>query len=121
MLDDDVDMRESMVDLFSLEGWPCLGVESFEDVVGHTDEVLGARLAILDVNLGAGRRSGVDVYRWLRGQRFPGRVVFLTGHAEQHPLVLEARSVSDTQVLTKPVSAERLLELASPRGAGSRS
>ena len=64
-------------------------------------------LAIIDVNLGAGRPNGLDVLRWLRVHRFGGRIVFMTGHASQFPLVAEARATG-VEVLSKPMTLEQL-------------
>jgi FixJ family two-component response regulator len=63
---------------------------------------------ILDINLGPGEPSGLDVYRWLREQGFAGRIVFLTGHAADHPLVSQAYRLG-AHVLQKPARIQRLL------------
>ena len=112
LVDDDFDLREGIIDLYGAEGFACFGAASFEDVLGQADKILQVRLAILDVNLGAERPSGVEVYRWLRSRDFSGHVVFLTGHAATHPLVEQARSIEGAQVLTKPVTAGKLVDLA---------
>jgi DNA-binding response OmpR family regulator len=62
---------------------------------------------LLDVNLGAGQPSGIDAYRWLREHSFPGRIVFLTGHATTSPEVIAARSHGQT-VLEKPIDIVKL-------------
>ena len=72
---------------------------------------LGCGLALLDINLGAGVPSGLDAYRWLKDNGFPGRTVFLTGHARSHPLVREARELTHVQVLSKPIESAVLLAL----------
>jgi FixJ family two-component response regulator len=112
LVDDDLNLRESIIDLYGTEGLTCLGAASFEDLLGQADKVLQARLAILDVNLGAERPSGVEVYRWLKRRDFSGHVVFLTGHAATHPLVEQARSIEGAEVLTKPITARKLVDLA---------
>jgi len=94
-----------------LSGEHGLGVSTYEDLLGHRDEVLRSRLVILDINLGAGVRSGVDAHRWLRSQGFPGSIVFLTGHARTHPEALEARKLSGVRVLEKPVGVDVLRTL----------
>jgi DNA-binding response OmpR family regulator len=112
LVDDDLDLREGIIDLYAAEGYDCVGVASLDDVLEQADRILQARLAILDVNLGAERPSGVEVYRWLRRNDFAGHVVFLTGHAAAHPLVEQARSIEGAQVLTKPIAAGKLVDLA---------
>jgi FixJ family two-component response regulator len=112
LIDDDLDLREGIIDLYAAEGYDCLGAASFEDLLEHADKILQARLAILDVNLGAERPSGVEVYRWLKRRNFSGQVVFLTGHAAGHPLVEQVHKIEGAQVLTKPIAAEKLVDLA---------
>src|SRR5438552_17890350 len=90
-LDDDADLRSTMVELLELEYHrPCIPIASHSDLVAKSGAILGCGLAILDVNLGPGAPSGVDSYEWLRAHGFHGRVVFLTGHARTHPLVERA-------------------------------
>jgi FixJ family two-component response regulator len=59
------------------------------------------------VNLGAGKPSGLDVLRWLQLRHFAGRIVFMTGHAGQFPLVAEARATG-VDVLSKPITLDEL-------------
>jgi len=68
-------------------------------------------LALIDINLGAGQPSGVEVYRWLRARGFGGRIFFLTGHAMNSPFVAEAVRLGDAQVLSKPIRPDRLIRL----------
>jgi FixJ family two-component response regulator len=109
-LDDDADLREAFVELFATLGERCIAVESVAELIRRGADVLAAKLVILDVNLGPGQPSGVDALEWLRSQGFAGRVVFLTGHADTHPLVREARDRGCT-LLRKPVRFEELEEL----------
>jgi FixJ family two-component response regulator len=74
---------------------------------------MGCALGILDVNLGSDEPSGLDAFAWLRAERFPGRIVFLTGHAATNPLVRRAGEMGDVAVLTKPLQMPKLLELLS--------
>jgi DNA-binding response OmpR family regulator len=108
ILEDDLDARE-ILSLVLREAFSIDSIEaaSFDEMIKGND-VLSCSLAILDVNLGPGQRSGLDAYHWLREQHFPGNVVFLTGHAADHPLVRKARLLGEASVLSKPISLERL-------------
>jgi DNA-binding response OmpR family regulator len=110
LLDDDEDLRSGLEELFVSEGAKCVAVGSLEELMRDSASVLACEIAILDVNLGAGRPSGVDAYRWLRSQSFAGKIVFLTGHARTHPGVAEAYKLG-TKVLEKPVSPDTLVNL----------
>jgi DNA-binding NarL/FixJ family response regulator len=75
--------------------------------LGH--RALAADVAVLDINLGASRPSGIDAYDWLVDQGFEGRILFLTGHARSHPLVARAQHLRRATVIDKPASADTLI------------
>ena len=108
-LDDDEELRPIVVDLMAHFDTTCDAVASMSELQELAGRVgLGHDLAILDINLGAGRPSGIDAYRWLREQGYTGKVEFLTGHARSHPLVDEACRLGDALVHDKPVSIAEL-------------
>jgi FixJ family two-component response regulator len=109
LLDDDEELLDAVASLIEfITQAPCLRMRSLEEVQQARDRVLECRLAILDIALGAGGPSGLDVYRWLVHEGFPGQVVFLTGHASSHPLVKSAAEVANARVVQKPVGLEEL-------------
>jgi DNA-binding NtrC family response regulator len=111
ILDDDHDVRLLMRNVFELLGASqSVTAASVRDMASTADAVLATKLAILDVNLGAGQPSGIDAFRWLQERNYPGKVVFLTGHARSHPLVAEA-AVMGADVLEKPVDLDVLNRL----------
>jgi|tagenome__1003787_1003787.scaffolds.fasta_scaffold17315987_2 DNA-binding NtrC family response regulator len=119
ILEDDDDMRNALVDVVTtLLGWENVAVGSFDELVEHRDEVLGCRLAMLDVNLGAEQPSGVDALDWLREQGFHGDVVFLTGHAQSDPLVQRALEMGIAAVMEKPIGLPQLSALLDERRTG---
>jgi ActR/RegA family two-component response regulator len=112
LLDDDDDLLGALKEGIDDEGgWDCLAAHNLSELQALERRVSECRLAILDINLGAGLPSGLDAYRWLRQQRFSGRVVFLTGHARSHPLVQEAGRVEGATVRQKPLGLDDLIEL----------
>jgi DNA-binding response OmpR family regulator len=115
LVDDDQDLREILSDLFLVEGVrACVVAGSLDDVETRANDSLAANLAILDVNLGDGHPTGVDVCRWLREHGFAAPIVFLTGHAASDPRVLAASQMPGTRVLSKPISIEELSRLVKP-------
>jgi DNA-binding NtrC family response regulator len=109
-LDDDSDLREAMADMLTDLAHEPMTVASVAELKAHEEGALGAKLAILDLNLGLGAPSGVDAYRWLRSRSFAGRVAFLTGHGRSFPVVREATKLGDPTVvnLEKPLSLHDL-------------
>jgi DNA-binding NtrC family response regulator len=109
VVDDDEDLRQALGDVLVEildTGW--LGAGSFDELVGLGDRALACQVAILDVNLGPGRPSGIDAYEWLKSKGFRGRIVFLTGHARSDPLVVEAWRGRSARVYQKPMTLEQL-------------
>jgi DNA-binding response OmpR family regulator len=112
VVDDDADLRDTVCELSSLEGLAeCLGMASLAEVQATRTLVLGCSLAIVDINLGESAPSGIDVYRWLQGAHFMGKIVFLTGYGADHPAVREAMSIAGTRTLIKPISVKELAAL----------
>ena len=108
-------MIDALKDALELmTGWKCLAVRSYDELVQHQAEALGCKVAVLDINLGEGRPSGIEAYRWLKSHAFSGKVFFLTGHARSHPLVVEADRIGAAQVIQKPVDLETFLALIEP-------
>jgi FixJ family two-component response regulator len=111
-LDDDEDLRATFADLVrTIYDRECHGVRSYGDLLDLGDRALRCGVAILDINLGPQVPSGLDAYGWLRKHGFDGRIVFLTGHAASHPLVVEAKRLGDAEVVGKPVSLETLTSM----------
>jgi DNA-binding response OmpR family regulator len=112
IVDDDAELRDTISDVLAAAGVarrvlaPSLG-----EVERQADAALASRLAILDVNLGEGQPTGVEVSRWLRERGFRGAIVFLTGHAATDPRVIAAAAVPNTRIVVKPISFAGLIAL----------
>ena len=108
-VEDNDDLRDVFIELteFTLHR-QCVGARSYDELVALGSRALDCDIAIVDINLGPNRPSGLDAYRWLRGHGHRGRIVFLTGHAATHPLVVEAQRIGDAEVVAKPIEPERL-------------
>ena len=71
-VEDNDDLRELLVELVTVAfERRCVGVGSYEELVALGEEALGCGVAILDINLGPNRPSGIDAYRWLRQKGMP--------------------------------------------------
>jgi DNA-binding NtrC family response regulator len=112
VVDDDEDVRLALGDIadtFCARGW--VGAGSAADVVALGPRASGFGLAIIDVNLGAGEPSGIEVLKLLRDSGFHGKAVFLTGHAQSHPTLERVASVEGVPVLAKPLGLDAVLAL----------
>jgi DNA-binding response OmpR family regulator len=113
IIDDDEDLCSIMSELLLMSGIKaCVVARSYEELEAQRAAALECGIAIVDVNLGPGRKSGLDVYNWLRAEGFGGKIIFLTGHALTHPLVSAAAHTPNTQVLAKPIGISELQRLA---------
>ena len=92
----------------SLPEVECVCVTSMSAVLERAAQVLRTALSILDVNLGPGEPSGVEIYRWLKGQNYCGKIVFLSGHARTDPLVEEAATTSGVDFFQKPLGFDQI-------------
>src|SRR5687768_12560398 len=91
-LDDSQDLRDLISTLLqTMLGVECSCFSSLVELEQHPDEVLHARVAILDINLGPEAPDGVDAFNWLMDHGFSGKVLFFTGHARTNPQVVQAQ------------------------------
>lgn len=109
LVEDDKDLAELMRELLGDVGAQTYVAHSLGEAKAQYTDVLACDLAIVDINLGEGQPSGVDVHAWLRAESFGGEIVFLTGHARSHPLVVAAAATPSTRILAKPIDAATLL------------
>jgi DNA-binding NtrC family response regulator len=80
------------------------------ELKNHSEEVLQAKVAILDVNLGPDAPDGIDAFNWLVEHGFEGKILFLTGHARTNPQLAFAER-NGIKVLEKPLHPDRLISL----------
>lgn len=107
LLEDDKALRMVLRYYLEESGWfTVIDVGSLFELEAKVGELSAVHAAVLDINLGPGEPSGIDAYRWLRAHRFAGRVIFLTGHARNHPIVKEAHAIRDAIVLEKPAGIQ---------------
>jgi len=112
LLEDDDDLRGVLIDLIRrATGREVLGLRTLAELRERRDAVLASTLGIVDINLGSDEPSGLDAFAWLRAERFAGKIVFLTGHAVNNPLVRRAGEMAGATVLSKPLHIDKLLEL----------
>src|SRR5436190_17760135 len=104
-VDDSSDLCQVMeLTCQSLPGIECICVPSMSAVLERAAQVLRTDLAILDVNLGPGEPSGIEIYRWLKGQNYRGKIVFLSGHTRTDPQVVEATKILGVDFFQKPLA-----------------
>lgn len=112
ILDDDDDLRAALGEtLESIFDRPWVGAASVDELRALEARLGACDLAILDINLGRGKPSGLEAHDWLKKVGFPGRITFLTGHARSHPLVDKACREQRAGVYEKPLTLAALGQL----------
>jgi ActR/RegA family two-component response regulator len=106
VVEDDIDLCDTLGLLMDSLGAVCIKAASLEAVKNLKLENLD--VAVLDVNLGSGQPSGLDIYHYLCGEFKIFRTIFLTGHMASHPLVQEVKLLRNVKVLSKPVDIEEI-------------
>jgi CheY-like chemotaxis protein len=114
LVDDDPDLVAVLVQLFRDAGDCCVAAHSLAEVQAQRGAAMSCDVAFIDVNLGIGQPTGIDVHRWLVEQGFRGRINFFTGHAQDHPLVKAATLTPTSCVISKPIDAAVLIQAARP-------
>ncbi len=108
-LDDNEDLRKLMPILLKTAlGLDCICFGTLAEIQRREQEVLEAKLAILDINLGPFVPDGIAAFHWLKAHGFRGKVLFLTGHARNNPSV-EAPEIDGAKLLEKPLRPEQLV------------
>ena len=112
ILEDDPDLVSSFSDIIrAFSSHVPIGCHSVEELIAKKEEVLKAKKAFLDVNLGPSQPTGLDAYKWLQENGFSGDIYFLSGHGKSHPFVEEASKVNDVPLLSKPIKVEAFLKI----------
>jgi DNA-binding NtrC family response regulator len=108
-LDDNEDLRELLpAFLETTLGVECLTFANVIDFENHSAQVLNAKVAILDINLGPNVPDGVDAFNWLMARGFRGKILFFTGHARANPQVALAEQ-EGARILEKPIHPDKLV------------
>lgn len=108
LLDDDEDLLQSLAELLQVMSYGCLLAHNFRELTDLGEAGLACDVAVLDINLGKDQPSGIDAFHWLRENKFAGRIVFLTGHGQSHPLVVAAQRLGASRILSKPFVLDEL-------------
>lgn len=111
-LDDDQDFLEVVKMFVELNtNSQVMTADTYDATIALKQAILDSDLIFLDINLGRGRFSGLDVCRWFRENGYQKKIYFLTGHAKNSTEVRAVESLDQVGVLTKPYPFDDLLSL----------
>jgi FixJ family two-component response regulator len=107
IVDDDVSVREGLIELVESLGLPVQTFASAPDFLAHIDEKAIGCL-VLDVYMPG--MTGLDLQRELKAKNVQLPIIFLTGHGDI-PMTVHALKSGAVHFLTKPVREQELMEV----------
>ncbi|MGL5114287.1 MAG: response regulator transcription factor, partial [Beijerinckiaceae bacterium] len=114
VVDDDVAVRDAVSMALRAEGYI---VENFADATALLEVVRMRAPAAIILDVMLPDKSGIDILKLLRNERYPAPVVLITGHGDI-PMAVEAIKQGAYDFVEKPVPLDALLNLV--KGAVSR-
>lgn len=108
-VDDQHEVRRLLTDIFHSRGKPLRGFASGEEAVAY----LGAHaprveLVVLDLDLGSGRKSGIEICRELRTSHPDLPIIILTGHGTIDDAVAAVKAGADDFIVKDPYLEDKL-------------
>lgn len=105
IVDDDVSVRESLIDLVRFAGWSAAAFASAQAFLDHR-RAPGPGCLVLDVSLPD--LNGLDLQARLGEDTAELPIIFITGHGDV-PMSVRAMKAGAIEFLTKPIDNEVLL------------
>ena len=105
VVDDDVSVRESLELLIRNEGWQAETFQSAQEFLAHA-RVIAPSCLVLDVTLPG--LSGLDLQKRII-DRTDMPIIFITGYGDV-PMTVQAMKAGAVEFLTKPFSADVLVD-----------
>ena len=109
-VDDQAEVRRLLGDVFRAKGGNVVSFDDGEDAIAWLDKN-EADLVILDLDLGAGRRSGIEICRTLHGRLPELPIIILTGHGAIDDAVAAVKAGA-VDFITKDPYLEDKLEIS---------
>ncbi len=114
VVDDDVSVREPLELLIRNEGWQAETFQSAQEFLAHA-RVVAPSCLVLDVTLPG--LSGLDLQKRVL-DRTDMPIIFITGYGDV-PMTVQAMKAGAVEFLTKPFSADVLVDAIRNHGKGA--
>jgi psp operon transcriptional activator PspF len=109
-VDDQAEVRRLLGDVFRARGSNVVSFDDGEDAIKWL-ESNEADLVVLDLDLGAGRRTGIEICKSIRGRRPELPVIILTGHGTIDDAIAAVKAGA-VDFITKDPYLEDKLEIS---------
>jgi CheY-like chemotaxis protein/DnaJ-domain-containing protein 1 len=113
LAEDDANLRETLSDLFRVEGYEVVAVPNGQAALDALDQPEGISVIVLDCLLP--KVAGFDVAKFVRGRGLDTPIVFMSGVFKSPDQQKEAREKYGAKAyLTKPFDNQRLIDAVKP-------
>ncbi|MGE0872171.1 MAG: sigma-54-dependent transcriptional regulator [Kofleriaceae bacterium] len=109
-VDDQAEVRRLLGEVFRSRGSSFVGFDDGEDAIAWLS-VNNAQLLVLDLDLGPGRRTGIEICRAVRGRHPDLPIIILTGHGTIDDAVAAVKAGA-VDFITKDPYLEDKLEIS---------
>jgi two-component system nitrogen regulation response regulator NtrX len=109
-VDDQAEVRRLLADVFRARGSHVVGFDDGEDAIAWL-AANDADLAVLDLDLGPGRRTGIEICRAIHGKLPELPIIILTGHGAIDDAVAAVKAGA-VDFITKDPYLEDKLEIS---------
>ncbi len=109
-VDDQAEVRRLLGDVFRAKGSNVVGFDDGEDAIAWLS-ANDANLVILDLDLGAGKRTGIEICKAIRSRRPELPIIILTGHGTIDDAVVAVKAGA-VDFITKDPYLEDKLEIS---------
>src|SRR5580704_9289528 len=109
-VDDQAEVRRLLGDVFRARGSNVVSFDDGEDAIAYL-AANDADLVVLDLDLGAGRRNGIEICRAIRGRLPDMPIIILTGHGTIDDAIVAVKAGA-VDFITKDPYLEDKLEIS---------
>ncbi len=108
-VDDQPEVRRLLTDIFRVRGRELVGFGNGEQAIDYLrDHAPDVDLVVLDLDLGSGRRGGIDICRDLRDAHRDLPVIILTGHGSIDDAVAAVKAGAADFIVKDPYLEDKL-------------
>ncbi len=108
-VDDQPEVRRLLKDIFRVRGRELSGFDNGEAAIEYLrDRASNVGLVVLDLDLGSGRRGGIDICRDLRQSHPDLPIIILTGHGSIDDAVAAVKAGADDFIVKDPYLEDKL-------------
>jgi psp operon transcriptional activator PspF len=108
-VDDQPEVRRLLNDIFQARGKILRGFDNGEEAIAFLrNRASKVSLVVLDLDLGAGRRGGIDICRELRKSHDDLPIIILTGHGSIDDAVAAVKAGADDFIVKDPYLEDKL-------------